>query len=248
MSEFLKHEPCPSCRKRGWDRKGDNLGVWTDHKYCFSCNFYEGVSPIKAFQQSREFHTVESGIALPSDSSQELRQDALMWLKSYSLTNEEIDQNNMEWSERKELLIFPFYQGVTGIGYNDLIAWQGRYFGTNKEYPKYVTYGIRQDLFHYVGRDNKHTVVLVEDLISAIKVGRVQLAMPLFSSDANKYQLHHIAQRLDHAIIWLDPDKRNHAIRLGQRAESFFKTVRVMFTEDDPKCYSTKAIQELLHV
>ena len=245
MSEFLKHEPCPSCRKKGWDRSGDNLGVWTDHKYCFSCNFYEGTSPIKAFQQSREFHTVElKATTLPEDTTHILRQDALAWIKTYGITSEEMFEHDISWSERKELLIFPLYGGDM----KDLVAWQGRYFGANPRYPKYVTYGVRQNLFHYIGRDNEHTVVLVEDLISAIKVGRVQLAMPLFSSDANKYQLHLIAQRLDHAIIWLDPNKRNHAIRLGQRAESFFKTVRVMFTEDDPKCYSTEVIQELLHV
>src|SRR3990167_4688890 len=252
MSEFLKHEPCPSCRKKGWDRKGDNLGVWTDHKYCFSCGYYEGNTSrrqMKLFAaQSGEFHTVEltGSPKLPHDITHNLRQDALSWIKSYGITDEEMFDNVISWAESKELLIFPFYGGDM----KDLVAWQGRYFGVDPRYPKYVTYGIRQNLFHFVMSELKpmSQVVLVEDVISSIKVGRVVTSMPLFCSDANKYQLHRVSLMFDKVVIWLDPDKRNHAIKLGQRAESFFKTVRVVFTEDDPKCYSTEAIQELLHV
>lgn len=33
-SEFLHHAPCPSCNSR------NNLGVYTDHSYCFGCGWY----------------------------------------------------------------------------------------------------------------------------------------------------------------------------------------------------------------
>ena len=253
MSVFLKHEPCPECRRKGWDRKGNNLGRWTDHAYCFSCGYREGTDVKGHFTRfkNNEGHTVELPLAatvLPDDAHSVLRQDAMIWLKSYGISDEDIDTHGMLWSERKELLIFPF-SGPQ----NELMAWQGRYFGKNPDYPKYVTYGIRQDLFHYVGVDKKHlphgrenTVVLVEDLISAIKVGRTQLSMPLFSSDANKYQLHHIAQRLDHVVIWLDPDKWEQAIKLSKRAESFFKTVNIVLSDKDPKCYTNQEIANFL--
>ena len=248
-SKFVKHEPCPECRRHNRDKKGNNLGVWTDHKYCFSCSYYEGNSPIERWRQisKQEFHSVElKETALPDDTTHLLRPDALRWIKSYGITSDEMFEHDISWSEREELLIFPFYGG----NMKDLVAWQGRYFGVDPRYPKYVTYGIRQNLFHFVMSELKpmSQVVLVEDVISSIKVGRVATSMPLFCSDANKYQLHRVSLMFDKVVIWLDPDKRNHAIKLGQRAESFFKTVRVVFTEDDPKCYSTEAIQELLHV
>lgn len=38
----LRFEPCPSCRSNGGDRKGDNLAVYDDHKYCYACGYREG--------------------------------------------------------------------------------------------------------------------------------------------------------------------------------------------------------------
>jgi len=253
MSRFIKHTACPACREHGQDRSGNNLGVWEDHKYCFSCGFHEGDtsrSKMRRFAEKVNGGSNEipqCGIAYPEDATEDIRHDALTWVKSYGITNYEISYNNFLWSERKELLIFPFYGSVTGIGHNDLIAWQGRYFGPYKEYPKYVTYGIRQDVFNYcypLGFNifDDTTLVIVEDLISAIKVSRHVSTIPLFSSDANKYQLFKMAHYYKHAIIWLDPDKHQHAIKLKQRAESFFTSVRVVLSDKDPKDYTDKEI------
>ena len=38
-SEFIEHTNCPSCGSR------DNLAVYSDHKFCFGCNHYEGDTP-----------------------------------------------------------------------------------------------------------------------------------------------------------------------------------------------------------
>lgn len=41
-SEFVQHEPCPACRKRGEDVNGDNLARYSDgHAYCNACGHYE---------------------------------------------------------------------------------------------------------------------------------------------------------------------------------------------------------------
>ncbi len=38
-SEFLRHEPCPSCGSK------DNLARYTDgHAYCFGCDHYEAAT------------------------------------------------------------------------------------------------------------------------------------------------------------------------------------------------------------
>lgn len=41
MNKLLGREPCPSCRSRGEDTTGDNLAVYEDGKYCFSCKYNE---------------------------------------------------------------------------------------------------------------------------------------------------------------------------------------------------------------
>ena len=240
MTTFLHHEPCPECRKYGRDNRGNNLGVWDDHKYCFSCNYYE---PIGLFERmtKAQFHSVESKeVVLPDDVTTNIRQDALAWIRQYSVTNQELEQNTVLWSPHKELLIFPIFDGT-----KSLLAWNGRYFGPNVEYPKYVTYGLRRNVFHHIHPDTPtNTVVLVEDMVSAIKVGRVASAMPLFSSDINKYRLFRVSGNFDNIVVWLDPNKHQHAIALSQRAESFFKKVGVVLSDKDPKCYTTQEIEE----
>jgi len=41
-SEFIRHEPCPSCGSR------DNLARYSDHGYCFGCGYYESDSTTSA--------------------------------------------------------------------------------------------------------------------------------------------------------------------------------------------------------
>nr|DAQ24459.1 MAG TPA: DNA directed DNA polymerase [Caudoviricetes sp.] len=41
-SVFLRHEPCPECRKHGGDIDGNNLARYSDgHAHCFCCGYYE---------------------------------------------------------------------------------------------------------------------------------------------------------------------------------------------------------------
>lgn len=41
-SVFLRHEPCPECRKHGGDVDGNNLARYSDgHAHCFCCGYYE---------------------------------------------------------------------------------------------------------------------------------------------------------------------------------------------------------------
>lgn len=42
MSDVLFKTACPECRARGGDRSGNNLGVYPDHAYCYSCEHWVG--------------------------------------------------------------------------------------------------------------------------------------------------------------------------------------------------------------
>ncbi len=252
MSDWLSHEPCPKCREMGRDRAGDNLAVHSDgHKHCFSCGhreFPEGFS--------LQFHSVELprkeeenglGIHLPSDYSHFIPPKPLAWVKQYRITDLEIRDNKIGYSVSKELLCFPVTD-PTG----NLLLWQGRYFGSNPEYPKYVTYGQTNNLFHFVGRFQDpiktgiKTTVIIEDFISAIKVGRQLPALPLWGSDISKTKLFRLSKMFDNLVVWLDPDKKEHSIKLQKRAEIFFAGVSVVYSERDPKSYNEKEIKDFL--
>lgn len=44
MSEsvYITKEACPKCKQEGRDNSNDNLAVYSDHVYCFSCGYYKG--------------------------------------------------------------------------------------------------------------------------------------------------------------------------------------------------------------
>jgi len=244
---FIGHEVCPKCRDSGRDRSGNNLGVWDDHKFCFSCKYYEDSSGRSLEFLKTHFQSVEStnnnndgNIDFPSDCSGNIRIDALAWIKKYGITDLEIEKNSISWSDRKQMLVFPL-----DIRDNVVHVWHGRYFGVNKEYPKYLTKGTKNDLYHILG-ENDETLVICEDLISAIKISRKYKAMPMFGSSLNRRQMFHIANFFGYKnslTLWFDPDKTQDALRLKTRAEFYFNHVGVVVSDADPKDHSDMEIE-----
>lgn len=105
------------------------------------------------------------------------------------------------WSQKRQLLIFPYYIN------NVLKAWQGRYFGPNINHPKWITYGNIQDFEYYIGKQTQ-ICIIVEDIISAIKVSKCQQALPIFGSHLSTKKLLTIRNKCSEIVIWLDPDKQ----------------------------------------
>lgn len=249
-STFVQHTSCPKCGSR------DNLGEYTDHVYCFGCGYHSFVASSGARSMDRTRHTSSNSsnsIVLPPDYDSHIPKLGLEWLNKYKLTPQEIYGNRIGWSECGVLvrgtlvfapcLLFPVYDP-----YGQLLMWQGRYFGEDKDVPKYYTRG-GKDLLHILGRKNKgehDEIVLTEDLISAIKVSRVTRAMPIFGSGVNQTLLVRLLSQTDSLCFWLDADKEKEARRYLKRASQWFRNVRVVATPLDPKEYDTEAIKAFL--
>jgi hypothetical protein len=236
---ILRHAPCPECRKNGKDRSGNNLGVYSDHVYCFSCGFWKGKSsftrkkPVAGTVLAQQ----SKGLSLPDDSTLSLPPCAYNWLTKY-ITGKEIRDNRFVWSDKgipfgtnmySECLIMPVYDP-----YGNLLLYQARHFGGDDSLPKYFTKGRPDEVLHILGK-NEGPVVLVEDLISAIKVSRVQRSMPLFGSNLSLSTCGRLATITDSLIIWLDNDKLREAHRLARRYSTFFTSIEVISTTSDPK-------------
>jgi len=177
----------------------------------------------------------------PEGWSNTIPERAYNWLTSYELSLNEILNNKIQWDESRQLLIFPVYSPS-----GDLVMYQGRYFGENEKHPKYLTFG------PVVGTYNIHwcsnpliddCVVVVEDFISAIKVSRVVTSMPMFGSNLNTKQIGVLATLFSKIIWWLDPDKQGEYPKLVNRASLFFDPVHCVYSDLDPKYYSTKEIE-----
>jgi DNA primase len=179
-------------------------------------------------------------INLPYDCTSSLPEEPARWLEKYGITEREILVNHIQWSALHERLYFPIFDI-----YGNLCLLQGRYFGASNEAPRYSTRGLANTVLHWIGIP-ADTVVVVEDVLSAIKVGRICCAMPLFGSTISVERIIALSSRFKQLVVWLDRDKAKYALKARLRASSYFDEVRTIITEKDPKCYSDQEIKRFL--
>jgi hypothetical protein len=236
-TKWLKHHPCPKCGSR------NNLGEWSDgHFYCFGCKHYiPGEGNFEQVKRRVAPSATEGAVPpLPEDVSTYLPEVAYAWLKR-ALTDGEILKHRIGWSQEREAVVFPVFDKQ-----GNLLMWQSRYFGANKNYPKYLTKGFKGDILHVLGEHSTDRVVLVEDLISAIVVSRVENAMPLWGSTIHLKTLRQLSRYYSKVCIWLDADKLKEAVKSSNLARMLFSDVQVLSTEEDPKYQSLEQLQKIL--
>ena len=227
---FIHHEPCPNCQSR------DNLARYDDgHAFCFGCGYRENIQfSLRTIPDS----IVTTCKPLPDDITDVLPQKALQWLGKYGIMKDEL--NTFLWSSEREYLIFPFFDSEGRIA-----AWQGRSFGDTGR--KYFTTGAVSDIMILYGTGN--TVILTEDVLSAIKVGRVAVGLPLLGSNIPPRLLQRLATRFKDLGIWLDRDKAKESHHGAVRASQMgFDRVRTIITDLDPKEYTTDEIRSHLEI
>lgn len=137
----------------------------------------------------------------------------------------------MVWSDYTGLLIFPMYEDNTLLGYI------GRRF--NGEGSKYIIRGEKNSFNTVYGSGG--TLVFTEDLISAVKVGRVTSAKPLFGTHVRTIPDGYKSYR-----IWLDKDKQVSAVQQASKWKQYGYDVTTIITPLDPKCYDESFIKEQL--
>ncbi len=245
MTNFVRHEKCPKCAALGKDRNGNNLGVYSDGGvYCFSCGYTRpgsAVSKLKNQVQPRHHDTIKQ-LSLPPDVGGELPEAAWQWLKSYSLTELDVVKHNILWSEHAERVVFPIFGGN-----QELLAWQGRYIGVGTK-PKWYSKGKLNEIRHILGTGKKTALVLVEDIVSAIRVSNCGVhASPLFGSYISTdtwLRIKHLAFPI--VVCWLDKDKQLESARFSMTGRGVGMNVRSVITDNDPKTYSDTEIKNIL--
>lgn len=255
----VTHGPCPKCGSR------DNLATYADgHQWCFGgCGYYVPAPDTlksrveKRYENSNDVR-VDGCPALPKDASSVLGIQGLRWLKSYGITDDEIRANRILWSDERQQLVFPVY-GQDGQG---IIMWQARNFDPEAAVKrKYFTAGQADATLHVIGRALFHSkgtgeavpveegckeVVLTEDLLSSIKVGRHIPATPLWGSNISDSRLNQLRGYFDKVVVWLDYDKRIVARNAFKAVQRLGMEFAVIVTEKDPKELSDAEILEEL--
>jgi len=214
MSHFLYNESCPRCRKNGSDRQGDNLAVYSDgHKYCFKCNYFKEGDKLYVLRTNSDNRNVKKDFKTLNEFSL----DALNWFKKYELTNDEI---------------YAYFLPVR----------EGWCFKTDN-------FNLIRDLYakpkvritgDVVGNEpllhKNNTLVLVEDVVSMIKVSRHFSSCALLKATIHDKLLIRLAKDYDNLVLWLDPDMYMRMVdRLKPKCDLLFKKVKVVLSEKDPK-------------
>ena len=91
-------------------------------------------------------------------------------------------------------------------------------------------------------------IVIVEDIISAIKVGRQEQALALMSTSITQ-RMKLVLSKYGMFYIWLDMDNDqviNNAIKL-LKTLGIFGTTKLLYTPNDPKEYDDTTIAGFLY-
>lgn len=236
MAQWLKNTSCPHCGSK------DNLGVYDDGStWCWGCRKYtppKSQEVVKKYLDKAKKPDFTKVVKLPEDAQPYLPEHAKRWLDKYNLTKEELAVLAPLYSFDRDLLIFPVY------GPDDILMYQGRYFGEKVKHPKYLTYGAK-DVLHILGEPND-TIVVTEDLISAVKVSAHSSSMPLWGSNIPLEAATRLSKRFKRLGIWLDMDKAEESLKQRLTLSPIFEEVFSVITPLDPKEYSHEQIAGFL--
>lgn len=239
MARFIRHEGCPRCGSK------DNLGVYDDgSKWCFGCHYYEGRDAAKFVPKllDQPGHS-PNGDSLLGGISQEISYPGVCvdYLARFGISVQEAYANGARWKESTRSLCF-LYKDLEG----NICCVQERSFSGNPKIPKYLTRGSTYEVFDLVGNKGK-SVVITEDKLSAIVVGRVCDASPALGTVYQQWKLLELFKRgYRHVYVWLDSDKWREGREICEKAQWIGMSATALLTEEDPKCYTTEQIQEYL--
>lgn len=244
MAKRVTYEPCPKCREIGRDNAGDNLVVYPDSGgHCFACGFHRYPSRNLNPYLESSVKEVNATAVLPTDFSREVPNHAWQWLLQYGL-GYKYWQPHVGWSEKDSRLVFT-------VG-NPAEFSIGRFIakpnsGTESK-RKWFVWGESHKTPHIFGDYSKSKeIVLVEDLISAHKVGQVTACIPLFGTkvfDSVYPALRHIKLPI---VIWLDKDQEQTFPKKAAHLRLLTGlNTRYISTNEDPKCLGFDKINSLL--
>lgn len=245
----------------GTDTKG-RLYIWRKadqsvSAYCHNCGMsgyskskhhtrnIHRLRPKKSSRPVRNLH-----ITLPRDLEKDVKKwpvEARAWVYSAGLTNEEVMNHGLGYSNWHRRVIIPCLSSTGSLsGYQTRKIFEdGR--------PKYLTRSkvgkklLFTDVFTHDPSDT--LCVVVEDALSCIKVGRTHHSVALMGCSSNDQVLKYLTNHYKHVIIFLDNDnsevmKKQEQIR--RDLDMLMETVTVIRHDKDPKECTTLELGALL--
>lgn len=239
---------CPRC---GNGHSNLCYVVYTTGNWCYSCNTGSSKSSSDfAFQPSPVI--ARKSLIIPEHTFKinEFSTTVLEWLYSYHVYDDLIRKYHIAYcpaqAGKDESVILPLLDGETSV----IVEYQRRYFPKAFESSP----GVRRHLF-INGEATSHSVWLVEDYISAIRVGAICPSLCLFGTDLSLDKTNYLIRNYKNIIIWLDNDGpgivASNKIKLYLDKISMnyaFKSINIkeLTTEKQPKEYTPHEIKTMI--
>jgi hypothetical protein len=246
---------CPFC---GGGNNTPCFATYDNGYNCFTCGKKKAGDRLE--YAYRPILRNETNMNLPEHTQNisEFSPTVLKWLYSYYVYDDLIKKYGISYvkyakygSFEGESLILPV------IVDKKLVSYQQRFF-PNK---KFLTKGDKSNIL-YIECKGSDTLVLVEDYISAIRVGEHAHTICL----QGVHMMYHVSKFLENIDmnieIWLDPDKAGvdasvelldklkKILTVSSKYRAFAiresRTVSIRTTEKQPKDYSGEEIKEIL--
>ena len=234
--------------------------------HCYRCGtsgaIFKGSNPSEALRRVKQLRNARHNricnsvscvsVSLPNDFiplvtfDKRIPPHAYAWFYKYELQEEDLDTYYIGYSPKTERAIIPIYVD------NKLIAWQGRdvYYKRNLElynkkilknkplkyYTEYISNG--KKLYYNIYNKNNNKIILVEDIISCIKVfNKYQYNVTAILNSTLHTNLisDHSLRNYQTVYVWLDPDAHIKAMQGVLRWQSMGINVKCIRTSTDPK-------------
>ena len=169
---------------------------------------------------------------------------AMFFYDKFGLSAEELIDNGFKYNKETDRFIMPIlnYSGFE-------IGHMARSYSGDT--PKAVAYWANDVVkLHFpIGLQVVHnTIVLVEDIISAIKVNRQVPCAALLGTGISEEMINYIARGWRNVILALDPDAIRKAMGYKRKYGLWFRNFNVCMLSNDPKDLSDEQIdEEILH-
>ena len=240
------------------------------HAHCFRCGLDEFVSasPRSLTELTRDRETFASwmaqdrsstsGIELPTDFTLDIPTAGRLWFLTSGISVEIAKKYGIGWSKSLSRVILPVYGPEPQ---RELLGFCARRIG-NAEGPKYINRttdasvvfcSSEQIMLPIQSRySGPIQVVVTEDALSAIRVGRLVNARALLGTQPSPEKLLSIVGNIDKGsvvAVWLDGDKAGRKGRNKTARRLSLLGMKPVFitTQLDPKRYSNREILEILH-
>ena len=182
-------------------------------------------------------------LELPNDFTNDIPLNGRLWLYAGGIAESIWKEYNLGYSKSMDRVVLPVYNRE-----GNLIWYQCRALHKGQK-PKYIQPSLPREnvLFRSIERptDDKG-VVVVEDILSAIRVGKHIQTYSLLGTKITNAQATRIGQ-VDRVRIWLDPDKAGRKGSYNIRKTlGLITEVTTISTTKDPKELSDQEIEEIL--